>query len=335
MGVDFLLPEIPVISRCRGAIRASAFALLVLTAGWANAVGDPSAEALAARAQALIDESPSSPQALAQAEESVKASLAKSMNAHALVESARLFLIRGDESPESLRVAETVLQTASALDTSYDRIYVLQGYVKLRQDDLAAAESSLRKAAMAGSTDPWLKLNYALYYDRVGLSQRAIQMREEVAASGTGNKKALAAALEMLQESYDARLDRPNSDRAYQRLVAMYPDDAYVRGDRARTLMTKWADFDAGERMAREALALMDYPHARQTVSLANYGRWAAAKRDRKDFALVRTLLDKARAYDPDASMVPTCALRSPQLVFVKDALFALQQRLDPSRINC
>jgi tetratricopeptide (TPR) repeat protein len=244
-------------------------------------------------------------------------------------------MIRGDESPASLGMAKDVLYVATATDPTYDRIYVLQSYVALRMNDVGTAGLALRKAEALHPTDPWFKLNYALYYDSLGQMDKALKMREEVVASGTSNEGALRTAMQDLEHHYMLVGDRPGTDRLYQKLVARWPNEAYVRGNYARSVITQFFDYDAGERAAKEALAIMDYPHARQTVSLALYGRWAAAKRDRKDFTLVRALLDKARAYDPHASMVPTCALESPRFVFLKDALLALEMGFDPTLHNC
>ncbi|HXZ48853.1 MAG TPA: hypothetical protein VEG27_07510 [Usitatibacter sp.] len=318
-------------------VAAAAFAAFTsLPAGVAaGSPIDPAAEALAAKAQAILDQVDRGPAALDEAEAAIKASLAKGLNAHALVERARLEMIRGEESPQSLRAAKDSLYLAEATDAKYDRIYVLRAYVSMKMGNMGMAEISLRRAEALHTTDPWFKLNAAMYHLHTGELDKAWKMREEVAFSDTKNPAALWSALRELEDYYEAREDRANLDRIYKRLVVLWPQEAYLRGDYGRAVITQFADFDAGERAAEEALAIMDYLHAHQTVSLALYGRWAAAKRDGKDLATVRALLDKARAYDPDAAMVPTCALESPHLFFVRDALAALDAKYDPTLHNC
>ena len=115
----------------------------------------------------------------------------------------------------------------------------------------------------------------------------------------------------------------------------MTPTNAALRGDYAQDDILTFLDFDAGERHSREALAIMDYPHARGTLSLALYGKWAAAKRDGKDPQTVSALLKVAQANDPGADYVPSCALDSPNLAFLKASLETLGMPRDNSRVSC
>lgn len=316
------------------------FSLLVLVLGVLPALcaanpTNPESEALAMRAQQILDGLDHSGARLAEADRAVAASLREQPNAHALVEQARLAMIHGGESPASFAAASDALRQAEALDDSYDRTHVVASYVALRTGDLKRAQESLAKARALNSADPWFKLNWALYYQTMRQEKPAIELQEEVVRSNTSNEGALRFAMTRLQEHYADVGDRGNAERMYRLAAAHWPDNAYVRGDFARDVMVHFADFDAGEKAAREALSIMDYPHARQSVSLALYGRWAAAKRDHAEMAVVGTLLDDARAYDPQARMVPTCALRSPKLFFLRDALMALEGKFDPSRRNC
>jgi tetratricopeptide (TPR) repeat protein len=317
------------------AIVVSALIALVFPLGIAAATVDPAAEVDAARAQALLDQSDPGPQQLAEAEAAIKASMEKGVNAHALVEGARLTMIRERESRSSLQSAGRSLRLATFTDPAYDRAFVVQAYVAMKLGDMPLAQRALHRAEELHSKDPWFKLNYAMYYERTGDMLHALKMREEIAESETRNPKALESALSELQQYYVATGDRAEMDRIQARMVSLWPGEAYVRGDYAREVATQFADFDAGERAAREALKLMDYPHARQTLSLALYGRWASAKRDRKDMSIVRSLLDAAQAYDPHAALVPTCSLQSPRLFFLRDALIALDARYDPTLHNC
>ncbi len=310
-------------------------AALSLPVGISAATVDPAAEEYAQRAQAILDKADVGPQDLAEADAAIKASLQKAENAHAYVESARLTMIRERESPGSLRTAAYSLKLATFKDPTYDRGFVVQAYVAMKMGDLALADRALKRADELHSTDPWFKLNYAMYYERTGNMPAALKMRVQIAESNTDNPKALMVALSKLQDFYGAVENRAEMDKVYAKMVANWPDQAYVRGDYGRLVITQFADFDAGERAARESLKIMDYPYSHQTVSLALYGRWAAAKRDRKDMSIVRQLLDAARAYDPHAAMVPTCALASPKLFFVRDALTALDAQFDPTRHNC
>jgi hypothetical protein len=301
----------------------------------ATSPAEAEAEALAQRAQSILDGSDRTDAALREVDAAIAESMRKRPNAHALVERARLTMIVERESKSSFVLARESLRRAEVIDPAYDRTYVLEAYVAMWLGDHRAALAALQKAEQLHSDDPWFKLNYAMFHQSEGRNAEANRLREEVLRSDTTNAGALSAARQQLQDYYLLMQDRPNFYRVYRLAAEKSPRNAYLHGDHAREAITAFADFDEGEAAARRALAIMDYPHARQTVSLALYGRWAAARRDHKDFTLVQHLLAVARAYDPDASMVPTCALKSPKLFFLRDALIALEARRDPSLHNC
>lgn len=308
---------------------------ILVSLGLHAAAAQPTAEDLAARAEALIDQYEGDPSRLAEAEKNIAASLEIGRNSHALVEKARLTLIRGAESPQSLQAAELLLQSAMNTDFDYGRTYVLQGYVYTKMGNLGAANQAFFKARRLAPTDPWFRVNYADYLQQMGDVAGARKYREELIASGTTNRKALGSAQSSLLNTYLIARDRPKADGTYAEIVRLAPANAWVRGDYAREVILWFVDFDAGQRHAEEALALMDYPHARQTLSLAHYGKWAAAKRDGKDPKIVLALLKEAQAYDPGAQLVPSCALDWAPLGFVKQSIDALGARSDKSRLNC
>jgi hypothetical protein len=132
------------------------------------------------------------------------------------------------------------------------------------------------------------------------------------------------------------RHEREKSDAEYAEMMRLQPD-AFIPGDYARGLMLHFQDFDAGERYARKALAMRDYPHARESLSLALYGKWAVAKRSGRDLTEVRALLDAAEANDPGAAHVPECALTWPPMKFLADSLDALgvKRRRDADTHDC
>jgi len=78
-------------------------------------------------------------------------------------------------------------------------------------------------------------------------------------------------------------------------------------------------------------------PHARQSLSLALYGKWVTAMREGRDPAQVRSLRAAAEKNDPGARNVPECALNFPPMKFVADALDGLgnARRRDPTQHDC
>lgn len=305
----------------------------------AHAANESTAEDLASRAEKLLDEFEGDESVLTEADNAIAASLEKQARyPHALVEKARLILIKGRESPQSLQTAEQILQGARNNDFNYGRTYILQGYVYMKMGRLAEADQAFFTARRLASADPWFKLNYAEFLQQKGDFAGAQQYREELVASDATNRRALQSAHLALMKNYFTSQDRARADGAYAELVRLAPASpasAWVRGNYALDVILWFVDFDAGQRYAQEALAIMDYPHARQTLSLARYGKWAVAKRAGKDAAVVRALLKEAQENDPGARQVPACALEWPPLAFLKQNLEALGARPDSSRSNC
>jgi len=122
---------------------------------------------------------------------------------------------------------------------------------------------------------------------------------------------------------------------AFAQVVAIAPNNAALYGDYARDVMIHWVDFDRGERLARKALSMRDYPHARQSISLALYGRWADAKRRGLPASEVAALYEAASRNDPGARMVPSCALEAPKLRFVSEAIEKIRQPGTEPELNC
>ncbi len=166
-----------------------------------------------------------------------------------------------------------------------------------------------------------------------GQQREQIQYAEEAIATGTQNVKALVAAYEILATSPASRTDRTKADAYFAKAVAIQPGNAWVRGNHARNVIMHFGDFDSGEKLAREALAIMDYPHARQTLSLALYGRWALAMKEGEPLATREPLYEAAYRNDPGGRYLPECAMRWEPLSFVFEAVAAKgMQRRDMHR---
>jgi tetratricopeptide (TPR) repeat protein len=324
-------------------VLAIAFALFALPIhAQTIGAGDSSAgaEELAARAEKLLDEyqSDEDQDKLANAEKAIAASLAKQPASHALVEKARLLMIKGKESPESLAAAELLLQGARNRDFNYGRAYVLRGYVLTRMGNMGEAGQAFFTAKRLVPNDPSFLLNYADFQDKMGDIDGARQSREQLVGSGMASRQMLYAAHVALLQTYERAANREKADASFAALTGLITNtrqSAFIRGDYAQSLILYFVDFEAGERRAREALAIMDYPHARGTLSLALYGRWAEAKRDRKDPKVVAALLKEAQANDPDGRDVPSCALETESLAFLRKSLAEIGIPPDNSRHNC
>jgi hypothetical protein len=255
-----------------------------------------------------------------------------------LVQQARKILEDGNKSREAALKANPLLWRAIEMDQRNGPALVLMAYVQETMGGQPqGAPHWYHKAKYAGGIDePWL-IPYHLWYAEKYDLEKVQYYRELFAKSGQGDPKAQFNAHHELMNAALMRRERETADAEYAELVRMQPDEAFIPGDYAQGVMLHFQDFDAGERYARKALAMRDYPHARGSLSLALYGKWAKAVREGRDPSEVRALLAAAKKNDPDARHVPTCALGWPPLKFVADALQGLYRRnyLDPTMKNC
>jgi tetratricopeptide (TPR) repeat protein len=293
---------------------------------------DPAVVEMTARAQRLIDA-----KQYGEAEALLDQAIAKQRLSAALAQKARLVLLRGNNSPESLKQAELLLQSSRNLNFNYVPAYVMQAYVYAKLDRMPESQQAAFNAKRrGGSSEAWLVPYYIGFFDKYGPYEEATRYREILARSGPQDPKEAFEVHLALMLRYVGH-DRAKADAEYDELRKLQPDNAFVPGDYARHVIFGWRDFDASERLARQALAMKDYPHARQTLSLALYGKWVDAKREGRSPEEVRALLAAAQANDPDGSQVPTCALELPGLYYVADGLRSLDLRLrrDPTQHNC
>lgn len=255
-----------------------------------------------------------------------------------LVQQARALLEAGDNGREAALKANPLLWRAIEADPKNGPALVLLWFV---QDKIGNQPQDPRRwyqmATRVGGTDETWLLPYHLWYAEKHDPEKVQRYRELYANAGLGDAR---KRFEVHHELFQAAMNRQERDKVeaeYAEMVRLQPDEPFIPGDYARGVMMSFLDFDAGERFARKALAMRDYPHARQSLSLALYGKWAMAVRQGRDPAEVRALLAAAQRNDPDARNVPTCALEWPPLQFVSDGLQGLYRRnyRDPMLKNC
>jgi tetratricopeptide (TPR) repeat protein len=312
--------------------KVAAFATAMLVSFSLGAADDPSLEDLAARAQQMIEA-----KSLDEAEKAIEQALAKNPRySPALLQKARLVLIRGNESPEALNKAELLLQSARNNDFDYTPTYVVQAYVYQKLGRGEAGQAYFQANRRGGVDAAWL-LPYHIAYLEQAAPDQVQKYRDMLVKSGTADPKMLFDTHNKMLHDALAGNERAKADAEYAELVRLEPNEPFLPGDYARDVMLWFNDFDAGERYARQALAMRDYPHARQTLSLALYGKWAVAKRAGRDTRQVRVLLDAAQANDPGARNVPVCALEYPPMKYLADSLMALgaMLRRDPTQQKC
>jgi Tfp pilus assembly protein PilF len=282
---------------------------------------------LASQAEKILNTWTGRNETIVQAENFIEEALALDPNSgHAMVEKGRATLMRGATdtgySPRAAQAAEALFKQAAQLDPPYGRGFVLLGHLYTTQGMLDEASLALTRAESLVPNDPWLKLNWGAYFVAKGHPEREPVMAEIAIATGTTNPKALKAAYEIVLKSELRKGNRAKADEIYAKAVQIQSDDPWIRGNYAQNVMLYFGDFEAGERLAREALEVMDYGHARGSLSLALYGKWAQAEMDGKSPAEKEALFEVAHRNDPGGRNLPSCAMKNKRVGFVFDAVF-------------
>ena len=309
-------------------ILCAAFAFAAAIAG-AQPDSPPRNEAatLAARAEQVLDHWDGDAKALAEAGDAIAAAVKlEPDNAHYRgIEARQLLLANTTEEgikPSALGLAHGILMRAAWGMPPHDaRAMAFLAMVKLQLNpNDPKVFWAMKSAERANPNDPYVKLAQARYEDTL-FQGAGLRYVEAAVDAGLASPVELRKAHAELLPAYAGQRNRDRFDRTVAAMIQLDPANPYVRGNAALNLVEWFVDFKGGERMAREALAIMDYPHARGTLSLALYGQWAEAVRDGKDKATVEELFRKAYANDPNGRMIPTCAAEWKPLEFVFTAL--------------
>ena len=282
---------------------------------------------LASQAEKILNTWQGQPEVVAQAGKFIDEALALDpKSGHAMVEKGRTILMSDASSrgysQRTMQAAIPLFVRATQLDPPYGRGYVLLGHVYTEVGLLEDARKALITAEGLVPNDPWLKLNWGAYYAAVGQYDKEAFYAEQAIATGTTNPKALRAAYDIVLKSEIRKGNRERADAIYAKYVEAQPRQPWVRGNYANNVIIYFADFATGEKLALEALELMDYPHARGSLSLALYGQWAQAEKDGKPPAELQRLFDIAYQNDPGGRYLPECAIGNKQVGFVFDAVF-------------
>jgi tetratricopeptide (TPR) repeat protein len=281
---------------------------------------------LAATAEKILNTWVGEPEVVAQAEKLIEEALALDPHSgHAMVEKGRAILMSNgyvDYSPLQVRDAGALFIRSTQLQPPYGRGFVLLGHLYTETGKLQEAFAALTQADALVPQDPWLKLNWGALYAAQGKYDMQAWYAEQAIATGTTNIKAIRAANEVLLKTALRKGDRQKSDAIYAKALESQSTDAWLRGNYAQGVILYFADFETGEKLAREALGIMDYGHARSTLSLALYGKWAQAEKDGKPLAEQENLFAAANHNDPGGRRLPECAMSSRKVMFVFEAVF-------------
>lgn len=205
-------------------------------------------------------------------------------SAELFVQAARLAIKGGHLSfsefePGTLTAYSALLDIALALDSANAKARILKAEALRLTGDLAGSKSHLDAAQKLQTSDPWLWMGYAHYFEALdNLTEQRRNMDRvprPAVDTQTSFRNAYVAALEMR-----LRMEPLQADPAQLRKIATeirsqrHPEDAWPLGNVAHQFNHR-AYFIDGADFAREALQIMNYGAARRTLAISLYGRAA------------------------------------------------------------
>ena len=270
----------------------------------APATSSDATASLVSEAASLLDRYRGDSSLLEQADQKLRAALAANpQEAGAYVEQARLFMKSSGLDPSTLARAESALRRALAIDADHANAYVLLGYVLTHAGRLSEAEGAFARGEALRATSPWLLPNRAELREKQGRRDEAAEIYARIAAAPTTDKAIRINAYEKLQTHHElVTRDFDRAEQAYRAQIALEPDSAWARGNYS-SFLRKWRlDARNAERLAREALAIMNYGKAREALGFALYLRWAEERGG--DAAGAEALFAEAARYVPDVAAI-------------------------------
>jgi Tfp pilus assembly protein PilF len=201
---------------------------------------------------------------------------------------------------ELKRLGYTALEKARDLDPDLAEVHMLYAQREIEERRFAEAAQSIDKVESLKVYPVWVALTRAWLYKAQGDREKAIGVYRELIDSGVKDNRAKIISHEALISYYRDRYDFDNADKYHRQLIALTPGDAWVRGNYASFLLYRKGDYDGAIRYAREALDIMQYGNAEETLAMALYTKWAHVLLDEKNPEQARIYFEQARAIYPD-----------------------------------
>ena len=297
------IPSPGITAASRIALLGVAILCSVCVAAAATDENKRAAAGLVAEAAVLLDQGDG--QQLQQAEAKLRQALAINPDEPAAyVELARYSMKAAGLNPTSLTRAEGLIRRAIAIAPDFGNAYVLLGYVLTHANRLKEAEAAFAAAKEHRATSPWLEFNIAEMRDRQGERQLAAESFIRIAALPTNPTGLRSSALNWLQKYYVGEKQFEQADLAYREQIDLEPNHPWPKGNYSVFLRIYRMDLDQSERYAREALALMNYRMARQSLATTLYLKWAEALVVQNDAKRGEQLFAEAQQFHPDPAIV-------------------------------
>ena len=242
------------------------------------------------------------------AQDNLKALLMRDPNAvQAYVELARCAM-KLHWGPDGLHQAETLLESALAIDKDDVNARILKAYVYAHQGRYALALKLNEELAKSATDNLWLWTNWGETFEMMGNTTAAIAKYRDAIAHPrphSGYELAQNFAYERLIDLLGARKDLNGVEAVYEQHVQAYGKADCYSAQFARFLLEKRNDVDKAVVLADAVAAgpCRD-PYAQRALGLVWYSAWAASPESNQ-----AGLLNKARlSYPPGPQLLFTLA---------------------------
>lgn len=241
------------------------------------------------RATSLIDNP--FPENLQQAKEQLDALVLREPRyAPAYVQLARHSMkSRGISSPEAVRQAETMLQSALQIESGRSDAQVLLAQLYAHQRRFGEAEALLTEAGQKGNADLWHPFGWGELFQLQGREDEAIAKYREVLAHPPRrdrNDRARNASYDKLLEILDARNDAAGVEALLQQRVKDYPGDSCAETRYGAFMVHQRADADAAIASVRMPDGGCENLRGKDVLGMAHYLRWTRVPEEARAEAL-------------------------------------------------
>jgi tetratricopeptide (TPR) repeat protein len=202
-------------------------------------------------------------------------------------ESARKLLLRANDGrpnqPDVLRMLLGVENRLGSTDAAVERIraavadepdvarlHVLNGLTRLRDRDVAGAESEFQRAIELDPDDLWGYEQLAFLYQRTGRAEKMIDTYQEASEARPDN----ARLRHLLGVLYEMKGEKDEAVESYETAIELDPQMGEPRNNLAYLLAEEGQDLDRALDLAQEAKALLP-----QSANAADTLGWVLYKR--------------------------------------------------------
>lgn len=265
-------------------------------------------DAYIAEAEKLLDSWQGKHHVLDEAYEKVRIVLeANPRHSHAHLQLARYYLMDGyisgeNYEPEAMQRAMAEAFNATQLDPTNVKAQIKLGWILTKNNRHSEADRIYQNLEPIVKDNPGMYVEWA---NALWMMDQNVRAKEMVLKAKLDAEKAhkdtdTANACNLLLKIYQTELNLDGMENCYKQLIQLKPDMAWRHGNYALFLLEYRGDVDAAIEKARDAIKIMPYGNAYQTLSASLLTKWAVLNESDPDAARVAYKEHEAIGLAPD-----------------------------------